>query len=87
MYLFTIIYIILTVPSVRYDNDVWPIFRLSYLYYGLLGILTVNIVGLSVSFMSREKRAELDRDLFCPPVRYFMPKKSQISPREMSSLM
>ncbi|XP_059488854.1 sodium-coupled monocarboxylate transporter 1-like [Neocloeon triangulifer] len=70
------------------DNDaVWPIFRLSYMYFGLLGSLIVLLVGIPVSYMDTSKRKSLHKDLFCPLVHRWLPDQmDQRHPTEVKLL-
>ncbi|KAG8301691.1 hypothetical protein J6590_047886 [Homalodisca vitripennis] len=62
------------------DPSVPLIFQLSYLYYCLLGMVIVLVVGLAVSYISGPTDARhLDPQLFSPPVRHFLPKKGIMS--------
>ncbi|KAF4518176.1 hypothetical protein B566_EDAN007868, partial [Ephemera danica] len=54
------------------DYEVWPLLRLSYMYYSLLGCLIVLLVGLPVSSWSREENEKCDPRLISNFVRDFI---------------
>lgn len=72
----------------RPDNEeVWPVFRLSYMYFGLLGSLIVLLVGIPVSYLDDSKRKPLHHDLFCPLVHSWLPNQLERShPTEVTLL-
>lgn len=61
-------------------EEVWLIFKLSFMYYSLLGSLIVLSVGLLVSSITaddeRQAQKAANRDLFCPLVHRFLPPPS-----------
>ncbi|XP_059479015.1 sodium-coupled monocarboxylate transporter 1-like [Neocloeon triangulifer] len=74
------------------NDDVWPILKLSFTYYTLLGLVIVLVVGNLVSILCKEadsKSKPINRDLFCPLVHRFLPPDSEqeASPAEKEELM
>ncbi|CAB3364431.1 Hypothetical predicted protein [Cloeon dipterum] len=67
------------------------IFKLSFTYYTLLGVLIVVVVGYLASKLSEEeesKRKAINRDLLCPLVHRFLPKEIEQEPTpEKDALM
>nr|CAD7449788.1 unnamed protein product [Timema bartmani] len=63
------------VPTSR--EDVFFLYRMSYLWYSIIGTLTAIIVGLIVSFMTgpRDPRS-IDPDLLSPVIHRFLPRMS-----------
>lgn len=52
------------------------LYRLSYLYFNVLGCFTVIVVGLVVSFLTgATSPGELHPDLLSPVVHWILPKK------------
>ncbi|XP_066992320.2 sodium-coupled monocarboxylate transporter 2 [Anabrus simplex] len=66
-------------PDVEHNNDdVFWLYRVSYMYYTLIGTCTVFIVGLAVSFATGPRRPEdLDSRLFAPFVKRWVEKRQQ----------
>lgn len=62
-------------------EDVFYLFRLSYLWYTLIGVLTAITVGLVVSFLTgANKPQDVDPRLLSPAIRRFIsyePKHKQ----------
>ncbi|XP_034240035.1 sodium-coupled monocarboxylate transporter 1-like [Thrips palmi] len=60
------------------DADVFPLFKVSYLYFGILGMAVTMVVALVVSFATGANKLEdADPDLFSPVVAHFLPKRRQ----------
>ncbi|CAB3364426.1 Hypothetical predicted protein [Cloeon dipterum] len=62
------------------SEEAWLIFKISFRYYTLLGVLIVLIVGNLVSIFSDSqdiKDKPINRDLFCPLVHRFLPNKAE----------
>ena len=71
-------------------EEVWLIFKLSFMYYSLLGTIIVLCVGLLVSSISAaddDDQKAANRDLFCPLVHRFLPPPPQKKLPEEVSLM
>lgn len=68
-------------PIRESSEDVFYLFRLSYLWYTLIGVLTAISVGLLVSFMTgANKPQDVDPRLLSPAIRRFIsyePKHKQ----------
>ncbi|KAF4518175.1 hypothetical protein B566_EDAN007867 [Ephemera danica] len=76
------------ISSVQPENreyEVWPLLRLSYMYYAVLGCLIVLLVGLPVSLWSRDENEKCDPRLFVPLVRGYV-KPHVTSPAEAQPL-
>lgn len=62
-------------PTVT-DDSVPLVFRLSYMYYSLVGNLLVILVGLPVSYLTERPEPRcLDPKLFAPFIRKYLPQK------------
>ncbi|XP_066992319.2 sodium-coupled monocarboxylate transporter 2 [Anabrus simplex] len=60
------------------NDDVFWLYRVSYMYYTFIGTCTVFIVGLLVSFATGPRRPEdLDGRLFAPFVKRWIEKRQQ----------
>ncbi|PSN30897.1 hypothetical protein C0J52_26632 [Blattella germanica] len=54
-----------------------PIFRISYMWYTFIGVATVLIVGLTVSFLTKPNVAkDVNPDLLTPIIHRFLPKST-----------
>ena len=54
------------------------LFRLSYLYFNVVGCLTVIVVGLVTSFITGAHRAgDINPDLLSPVIHWMLPKKEK----------
>lgn len=54
------------------NQDIFPLYRISYMWYGVVGCMVAVIVGLVVSFITGRKKSEdLDINLLSPVVRNF----------------
>ncbi|XP_054287824.1 sodium-coupled monocarboxylate transporter 1-like [Macrosteles quadrilineatus] len=61
---------------VEADDSVPIIFKISYMYYCMVGTLIVIVVGLLVSYLTTpQDLLSLDPNLFSPPVRRFLPQR------------
>nr|CAD7595853.1 unnamed protein product [Timema genevievae] len=61
------------VPTSR--EDVFFLYRMSYLWYSIIGTLTAIIVGLIVSFMTGPRDPKsIDPDLLSPVIHRFLPR-------------
>ncbi|XP_055858636.1 sodium-coupled monocarboxylate transporter 2 isoform X2 [Episyrphus balteatus] len=72
----------LTTPSnqVPDQSELFPLFRISFLWIGPIGMLTVLIVGTAVSFITGPtKVSKLDADLLSPVIHRFLPKECFIT--------
>ncbi|XP_065336414.1 sodium-coupled monocarboxylate transporter 1-like [Cloeon dipterum] len=73
------------------NDETLIIFKLSFTYYTLLGVLIVVVVGYLASKLSEDedsKRKAINRDLLCPLVHRFLPKElEQGSTPEKDALM
>jgi len=62
-------------------EEVFYLYRVSYLWYTLIGVLTAISVGLLVSFLTgANKPQDVDPRLLCPAIRRFIsyePKRKQ----------
>ncbi|XP_046396026.1 sodium-coupled monocarboxylate transporter 1-like [Ischnura elegans] len=57
-------------------DDVFWLYRVSYLYYTLIGFITMGIVGMIVSYFTGFENVEtLDRNLLCKISHRLLPKK------------
>ncbi|KAJ9582261.1 hypothetical protein L9F63_003390, partial [Diploptera punctata] len=58
------------------DEDLpFVLFRISYLYFNVVGCLTVIVVGLVVSFITGANKAgEVNPDLLSPVIHWMLPK-------------
>ncbi|XP_065347930.1 sodium-coupled monocarboxylate transporter 1-like [Cloeon dipterum] len=74
-----------------HDNSgVWPIFRISYWYYTVVGTMVVIIVGYLVSVLDEDDsrpRRPVKRNLFSPAVQYFLPPDQDVQPVPESDLL
>lgn len=73
----------------NHDNSqvLWP-FRVSFMYYSLLGTLIVYLVGIPVSYWtsSEEDLADLDERLLTPCMRKFLRrKKTRLTENKVTS--
>jgi hypothetical protein len=58
------------------SSDVFPLYRMSYLWYTLLGTIVSMTVALIASFLTNPiDPASLDPVLLSPVIRRFLPKK------------
>jgi hypothetical protein len=54
------------------------IYRISYMWYTLIGVATAITVGMVVSFLTNPNRAEdVDSDLLTPVIHRFLPSKAK----------
>jgi hypothetical protein len=54
------------------------IYRISYMWYALIGVATAIIVGMAVSFLTKANSAEdIDPDLLTPVIHRFLPSKAR----------
>ncbi|XP_054287715.1 sodium-coupled monocarboxylate transporter 1-like [Macrosteles quadrilineatus] len=66
---------------VEADDSVPIIFKISYMYYCMVGTLIVIVVGLLVSYLTTpQDLLSLDPNLFSPPVRRFLPQRGRDQP-------
>nr|CAD7397407.1 unnamed protein product [Timema poppensis] len=76
--------------SVEYDGSVFFLYRISYLYYTLVGTMTVMIVGGTVSYFTGPKvPCKMDKRLFAPFLHKWThpsSKEEEADPREKESL-
>lgn len=62
------------------QSEVFPLFRISFLWIGPIGMLTVLIVGTAVSFLTGPTKInKLDADLISPVIHRFLPKECFIT--------
>jgi hypothetical protein len=62
---------------ILYYSEVFALYRMSYLWYTLLGAIVSMSVGLVTSFFTNPTDpASLDPMLVSPVIRRFLPKKS-----------
>lgn len=55
------------------SSEVFYLFRISYIWFSALGMLTTVIVGLIVSFITTpENPGNIDWDLLSPPIRKYL---------------
>jgi hypothetical protein len=53
-------------------------YRISYMWYSLIGVATAMIVGMVVSFLTNPNSAEdVDSDLLTPVIHRFLPSKAK----------
>lgn len=65
------------------DDSVPLIFRLSYMYYGLVGTFLVFLIGVPISYFTDDPHSRcLDPKLFSPPIRKYLPKSGKPSAGE-----
>ncbi|XP_059482403.1 sodium-coupled monocarboxylate transporter 1-like isoform X2 [Neocloeon triangulifer] len=58
--------------------ETWPLLKLSYMYYSLVGAILVPLVGLPVSWISGGRHRKMSPDLFSPFVhRWLTPEDQQ----------
>lgn len=58
------------------QSEVFPLFRISFLWVGPIGMITVLIVGTIVSFLTGPTQVnKLDADLLSPVIHRFLPKE------------
>ncbi|XP_055918900.1 sodium-coupled monocarboxylate transporter 2-like isoform X2 [Eupeodes corollae] len=72
----------ITAPStdVPDQSELFPLFRISFLWVGPIGMLTVLFVGTIVSFLTGPtKVSKLDADLLSPVIHRFLPKECFIN--------
>ncbi|XP_067217370.1 sodium-coupled monocarboxylate transporter 1-like [Linepithema humile] len=51
------------------DNEVWSIYKTSYLWYSAIGCVLTMLVGLTVSFITgAQNPADVDQDFLSPPI-------------------
>nr|CAD7402666.1 unnamed protein product [Timema cristinae] len=76
--------------SFEYDGSVFFLYRISYLYYTLVGTMTVMIVGGAVSYFTGPKvPCKMDKRLFAPFLHKWThpsSKEEEADPREKESL-
>nr|CAD7570052.1 unnamed protein product [Timema californicum] len=76
--------------SFEYDGSVFFLYRISYLYYTLVGTMTVMIVGGTVSYFTGPKvPCKMDKRLFAPFLHKWThpsSKEEEADPREKESL-
>nr|CAD7194906.1 unnamed protein product [Timema douglasi] len=76
--------------SIEYDGSVFFLYRISYLYYTLVGTMTVMIVGGTVSYFTGPKvPCKMDKRLFAPFLHKWThpsSKEEEADPREKESL-
>lgn len=65
-------------PPQPSDEDVFVLFRISFMYYALIGCLVVWIVAYPISLMT-EAEPLLDENLLAP----FMRRKPQVNENEL----
>ncbi|XP_034950469.1 sodium-coupled monocarboxylate transporter 1-like [Chelonus insularis] len=68
------------------EEDIFPLYRLSYHWFAGLGTVTVVLVGGIVTWITGPRNLEnIDRDLFSPVIHRFLPEtKSSLSIGEWS---
>ncbi|XP_022915695.2 sodium-coupled monocarboxylate transporter 2-like [Onthophagus taurus] len=59
------------------QNDVFFLFKITYYYYSLIGVLTVIIVGMIVSWITKNEKEEVDENLITPWMRWAIVKKEK----------
>lgn len=60
-------------PNDNSSAEVFILFRISYIWFSALGMLTTVIVGLIVSLITTpEKPGDIDWDLLSPPIRKYL---------------
>lgn len=59
------------------DKDIFPLFKITHYYYTLVGTVVALIVGLSISWFSRDDCA-VDERLITPWMRWAIPKAKPI---------
>ncbi|XP_063224315.1 sodium-coupled monocarboxylate transporter 2-like [Bacillus rossius redtenbacheri] len=64
-------------PAAADPADAFFLFRMSYLWYNLIGTLTVLVVGLAVSFLTGPvDPRDVSRDLLTPVIHRFLPEEA-----------
>jgi len=54
------------------------IYRISYMWYALIGVVTAITVGMVVSFLTKPNSVEdVDSDLLTPVIHRFLPSKAK----------
>lgn len=68
------------------DNELFPLYKMSYLWYTSIGVFTCIIVGLIVSFITgANDPCEVDPDLLTPVIHRWLPKKIKTVSEETKS--
>lgn len=55
-----------------YNSELWALYRISYLWYTVIGTLVTLSIGLIVSIISSEDVDKLDPMLLAPFIRKFL---------------
>lgn len=69
-------------PPLEIDNvEIFFLYRITHYYYSVIGALTVFIVGIPISLLTRDdKKDKVDRKLLSPIVRWMVPDdKEQVN--------
>lgn len=52
------------------------LYRVSYMYYTMVGTVTAIIVGVLVSYLTGKNKKEIHRDLFSPVIHPFLKQRN-----------
>ncbi|XP_051172195.1 sodium-coupled monocarboxylate transporter 1-like [Leptopilina boulardi] len=69
--------LLLVPPETIMDSEPWTLYRLSYLWYTVLGAMVTMSVGLAISLISSEDINKLDPMLMAPFIRKYLKKDKQ----------
>lgn len=76
-------------PSVKQNYPY--IYRISYLWYVVIGFLLTLIIGTTISLITKKwylkKLEEMDPDLFTPPVANYLKRQRQAKIKEMVCIL
>lgn len=60
------------------EEEVFVLYRVSFLYYTMMGTIIVFVVGIIVSLLTESPdREKMDPVLFTPPLRKYITKKNR----------
>lgn len=73
--------------SIICSEEVFLLYRISYMWYTVLGVGSTLVVGLVVSFLTGARNPkEVDPMLLTPVIHRFLPKKLPVEPVKIALL-
>lgn len=66
------------INSISEDSEPFFLYRITFYYYTLIGVLVVFIVGLPVSWFTKKSTDKVDQDLISPAFQWLIPKEKKI---------
>lgn len=61
------------IHNINFRGEPFPLYTVSYVYYPVIGALTVIVIGLVVSFITGpNKPSHMDPDLFSPVIQKYL---------------